>query len=283
MRRRNVPCSPCSGGSSSGDCCGVKEKLKILWDRTIGSILRINGISPDGDGDFTIEAGDNIQLTERGTGNGIRIDTTGAVSYYSAGDAYVDVDNNDLEISLVNPGQTGGVALHDDLALVADAVSDILDGTTTVPNASNALTADALNVAGMDTTPTNGSNKAVTSDGIYDALHDKTPVNITSLTGTLFVGIGGAKSGMVQVYVLMNIPSETTNTNIVRLTSTTKIRPMANFSDIIYSFDQIGDVQNRHRNVNVLTENDNSVVINVGNDMSLPAGNWSLSITYITD
>ena len=53
MRRRNVPCSPCSGGTSSGDCCGIKEKLRILWDRTIGSILRINGISPDGDGDFT--------------------------------------------------------------------------------------------------------------------------------------------------------------------------------------------------------------------------------------
>ena len=151
MRRRNVPCSPCSGGSSSGDCCGLKEKLRILWDRTIGSILRINGISPDGDGDFTIEAGDNIQLTERGTGNGIRIDTTGGVSYYSAGDVYVDVDNNDLKISLVNPGASGGVALHDDLALVADAVSDILDGTSTVPEATHATSADNATSAGSAT------------------------------------------------------------------------------------------------------------------------------------
>lgn len=136
MRRRNVPCSPCSGGSSgSCDCCGIKEKLRILWDRTFGSILRINGISPDGDGDFSIEAGNNILLTERGTGNGIRIDTTGAVSYYSSGDSYVNVDNNDLEITL-NVG-TGGLATDTDLQTVAGAVSNILDGTTTVPKASN--------------------------------------------------------------------------------------------------------------------------------------------------
>lgn len=139
MRRRNVPCSPCSGGSSSGDCCGLKEKLRILWDRTIGSILRINGISPDGDGDFSIEAGDNINITQVGTGNGLRIDTTGGVSYYTSGDSYVNVDNNDLEIS-VNVG-TGGLATDTDLQTVAGAVTDILDGTSTVPNATDAVNA----------------------------------------------------------------------------------------------------------------------------------------------
>ena len=161
MRRRNVPCSPCSGGSSSGNCCGLKEKLRVLWDRTIGSILRINGISPDGDGDFTIEAGSNIAITERGTGNGLRIDTTGGVSYYSAGDSYIDVDNNDLEISLVNPGASGGVALHDDLALVADAVSDILDGTSTVPNATDAVNATNAQYLGNSTSNVGSDTKPI--------------------------------------------------------------------------------------------------------------------------
>ena len=139
MRRRGVPCG-CTDNGGNGGCCGLKETLAILWDRTIGSILRINGISPDGDGDFTIEAGDNINLTETGTGNGIRIDTTGGVSYYSSGDTYVNVDNNDLEIT-VNAGFAGGLALQDDLDTVAGAVSDILDGTTTVPKATDATNA----------------------------------------------------------------------------------------------------------------------------------------------
>ena len=169
MRRRNVPCSPCSGGSSgSCDCCGIKEKLRILWDRTIGSILRINGVTPDGDGDFTIEAGDNIALSQVGTGNGIRIDTTGAVAYYSSGDSYVNVDNNDLEIT-VNVG-TGGLATDTDLQTVAGAVSDILDGTTTVPKATDATNAqylgDSTSNVGNDTQPVkivNGVATPVTS------------------------------------------------------------------------------------------------------------------------
>lgn len=169
MRRRGVPCGCTDNGGSSG-CCGLKEKLAILWDRTIGSILRINGISPDGDGDFTIEAGSNIALSETGTGNGLRIDTTGGVSYYSSGDAYVNVDNNDLEIT-VNAGVTGGLALQDDLDTVAGAVSDILDGTTTVPKATDATNATYLgsNTAnvGSDTKPVkivNGQAVAVTND-----------------------------------------------------------------------------------------------------------------------
>ena len=175
MRRRGVPCGCTDNGGSSG-CCGLKEKLAVLWDRTIGSILRINGVSPDGDGDFAIEAGDNINITETGTGNGIRIDTTGGVSYYDSGDAYVNVDNNDLEIT-VNAGVTGGLALQDDLDTVTGAVNSILDGTTTVPKATDATNAtNATNATylgsnsanvGSDTKPVkivNGQAVAVTDD-----------------------------------------------------------------------------------------------------------------------
>ena len=187
MKRKGVPC----GCADDKGCCGLKEKLAVLWDRTIGSILRINGISPDGDGDFTIEAGDNINLTETGTGNGIRIDTTGGVSYYSSGDAYVNVDNNDLEIT-VNAGSTGGLALQDDLDTVTGAVASILDGTTTVPKATDAtyLGSNSANV-GSDTKPikiVNGQAVAVTNNllpnstpTVIDYYGVKYPYNITSM------------------------------------------------------------------------------------------------------
>ena len=120
MIRRKLNTEKC------GCCCTLKEKLQYLWDHTMGAILKVNDITPDGDGKFTIEAGTNIALTE--ISNGLRIDTTGGVSYYSAGDTYVDVDNNDLEISLVDPGQSGGVALHDDLEVVATGLTNLLNG-----------------------------------------------------------------------------------------------------------------------------------------------------------
>ena len=120
--KRKIP------GNKCGCCCTLKEKLNTLWNRAIGCINKVNEITPDGDGKFTVEAGDNILLTE--ISNGMRISTTGGISYYSAGDTYIDIDNNDLEISLVNPGQSGGVALHDDLDTVATALSDLLNGGT---------------------------------------------------------------------------------------------------------------------------------------------------------
>ena len=67
MRRRGVPC----GCTDNGGCCGLKEKLAILWDRTIGSILKINDQTPDGDGKFRILDGSNIEITD--VSNGIRI------------------------------------------------------------------------------------------------------------------------------------------------------------------------------------------------------------------
>lgn len=193
MRRRGVPCG-CTDNGGNGGCCGLKEKLAILWDRTIGSILRINGVSPDGDGDFTIEAGSNIAISETGTGNGLRIDTTGGVSYYDSGDAYVNVDNNDLEIT-VNAGVTGGLALQDDLDTVTGAVSNILDGTTTVPKATDATNAtNATNATylgsnsanvGSDSKPVkivNGQAVAVTDDLAVDEVEWITCTAGTNIT-----------------------------------------------------------------------------------------------------
>ena len=172
MRRRGVPCG-CTDNGRNGGCCGLKEKLAILWDMTIGSILRINGVSPDGDGDFAIEAGDNINITETGTGNGLRIDTTGGVSYYDSGDAYVNVDNNDLEIT-VNAGVTGGLALQDDLDTVTGAVNSILDGTTVVPEATHATSADSA------TSATNATNATYLGSDQSNVGSDTNPIKIVN-------------------------------------------------------------------------------------------------------
>ena len=71
MRRKGVPC----GCTDNGGCCGLKEKLAILWDRTIGSILKINDQTPDGDGNFEIRAGSNVTISD--ISNGIEISATG--------------------------------------------------------------------------------------------------------------------------------------------------------------------------------------------------------------
>lgn len=185
MRRKGVPC----GCTDNGGCCGLKEKLAVLWDRTIGSILRINGISPDGDGDFAIEAGSNIAISETGTGNGLRIDTTGGVSYYESGDAYVNVDNNNLEIT-VNAGVTGGLALQDDLDTVTGAVNSILDGTTVVPEATtatNATNATNATYLGSDTATVGSDTKPVKivngqAVEVTNSIHNKTYFSYAQVT-----------------------------------------------------------------------------------------------------
>lgn len=131
-------------GNNCSCCCRLKEKLEYLWQHTMGAILKINDITPDGDGKFTIEAGSNVQITD--VPNGLRIDTTGGISYYSAGDSYIDVDNNDLEISLVTPGQSGGVALYDDLATKVSGSGTIGDDFHPVKVVGGQATAISNNV-----------------------------------------------------------------------------------------------------------------------------------------
>ena len=136
IRRRGVSEGGC------GMCCRLMEKLNYLWDHTMGAIKKVNEITPDGDGKFTIEAGSNIVITP--VENGLKLDTTGGVSYYTAGDQYVNIDNTDLKIT-VNAGSTGGLAVHDDLETVAQGVSAvnsridrIVDGDLGVGYARNA-------------------------------------------------------------------------------------------------------------------------------------------------
>lgn len=53
MQRKGVP-------GIDGCLCEIKEKLKALYDRTHACILRINGKTPDGNGDITLDLSDAI-------------------------------------------------------------------------------------------------------------------------------------------------------------------------------------------------------------------------------
>lgn len=214
--RRGTPCC----GNERIRCNPLAEKLQHLWDRTIGSIVRINDISPDGDGDFTIEAGENIRITEQGTGNGIRIDTTGGVSYYSAAeDSGITVDNTNLKIG------TDGLAKQSDLTTVANAalqnredIDDILDGTKSAARATSADSAatatDAVNAqylgsssanVGSDTKPVkivNGQAVEVSRDmadftPYQVSIFSTTIGNIQEVTGRLCYIRTGHKKGIL--------------------------------------------------------------------------------------
>ena len=162
IRRKGIPDGGCS------IYCRLKQKLDELWQRTSGCILRIRGISPDGQGDFALEAGTNINITE--VSNGVRIDTTGGVSYYEPADGYVTIDNDTLEIGVV-AGVRDGLATHNDLETVANAVTDIIDGTTQVADAAHA---DAANRA------TNATNAQYLGSSTNTVGSDTKPIKIVN-------------------------------------------------------------------------------------------------------
>lgn len=134
MRRRNVPCSPCGDGSGcQSGCCGLKEKLAILWDRTIGSILKINNITPDGDGKFTVKG--KYFTTINNDTNGIEVSTP-----------IYNTDNN-LEINsgLKTIDLAEDVTIADQLTVDGDAVfnGDIIqNGASYETHAQKVYTTD---------------------------------------------------------------------------------------------------------------------------------------------
>ena len=148
MRRRNVPCSPCGSGSSSGcGCCSLKEKLAVLWDRTIGSILKINNVTPDGEGKFEIKAGSNVSISE--ISNGIEISATGG----SAEDVVKSV-NGEL------PDQDGDVTV-DTGVMTVNGVSPDADGEVTITAGSNITITPDAGTNSIEISAEGGSPEAV--------------------------------------------------------------------------------------------------------------------------
>ena len=89
MPRRDVP-YPTGGGV----ICRIKEELRALWARAGSCINKINNTTPDGDGNFQINAGTGIVVSQ--DGNGVEI--SAASMSYTGLDPIV-VDNDTLEIS----------------------------------------------------------------------------------------------------------------------------------------------------------------------------------------
>jgi len=171
IRRKGIP----DGGCSM--CCRLKQKLDELWQRTSGCILRIRGITPDGQGDFALEAGQNVNISE--VPNGLKISTTGGVSYYEPADGYVTIDNDTLEIG-VNAGVQDGLATQNDLETVASAVTNIIDGTTQVADAAHADSADSATSAGSATNATNATNAQYIGSSSTNVGDNTVPIKIVN-------------------------------------------------------------------------------------------------------
>lgn len=194
-------------------CCRLKMKLEELWQRTSGCILKIRGVTPDGAGNFELEAGQNVNISE--VSNGLRISTTGGISYYTSDDPQLDIDNDDLKISLVD------VAKDSDLDAVAQSVANIINGTTQIGNATNSVNAQYLgsstNNAGSDTKPikiVNGQAVAVTNDlALNSAVIHKTG-NETK-AGSLQVG----KLYLASSNAVLNAYSEGTNGRTISISA----------------------------------------------------------------
>lgn len=166
IRRKGIP----EGGCSM--CCRLKMKLEELWQRTSGCILKIRGVTPDGAGNFELEAGQNVSISE--VSNGLRISTTGGVSYYTSDDPQLDIDNDDLKISLVD------VAKDSDLDVVAQNVANIVNGTTQVGKAAHADTADSAKTAASSTSATNSVNAQYLGSSTNNVGSDTKPVKIVN-------------------------------------------------------------------------------------------------------
>lgn len=130
MMRKGVPHAKCN------PLCAIKDSLKALWDRAGNCINRINDVSPDGDGDFTITGGDNVIVSS--DPNGITIDTTGAVAYYSSSDPKLSIDNSNLTIDTVN------VASLNDVQTVANDLSTAESDILTLQGQSAIITGDLI-------------------------------------------------------------------------------------------------------------------------------------------
>lgn len=84
------------GQAACGPCCGIKEKLQTLWDRTINSILRINQVEPDDQGNIRITSDSEALTVSEGTNEII-----------------LDLDTSQLPAAAVTSvnGETGAVQL----------------------------------------------------------------------------------------------------------------------------------------------------------------------------
>lgn len=103
--------------AACGSCCGIKEKLQTLWDRTINSILRINQVEPDDQGNIRIRSDSEALTITEGTN-----------------EIVLDLDTSELPAGVVQSvnGQTGAVVLDgDDIELIQGGVVSVANAVIT--------------------------------------------------------------------------------------------------------------------------------------------------------
>lgn len=150
------------GQAACGPCCGIKEKLQTLWDRTINSILRINQVEPDDQGNIRITSDSEALTVSEGTNEII-----------------LDLDTSQLPAAAVLSvnGETGAVQLTgDDIpSLYNGTVNSNIAGlwgnkatqadlTTEITNRQNADTALQNNINALQASIPQEAADAVAAD-----------------------------------------------------------------------------------------------------------------------
>lgn len=178
-------------------CCENDRwnKFKDLWSRAWMCVNKINGITPDGDNNFTIVGGDSITVIPEG--NGLRISSDGGSDVKSLngkkGNVVLETNDSAIEVTS-NDDHTIGVQLADwvfdemgqfttDINDLKDQVIDLDDYTDTLNTRINAI---GLKV---------GSINNITPDGVGDLKvvgNDGIVVN-SGVDNKLYIGIQGSK------------------------------------------------------------------------------------------
>ena len=133
------------GQAACGPCCGIKEKLQTLWDRTINSILRINQIEPDDQGNIRITSDSEALTVTEGTNEII-----------------LGLDTSELPAAAVTSvnGETGAVQLTgaDIPSLYNGTVNSNLAGLWGTKAQQSDLNTEITNRQNADTTLQNNIN-----------------------------------------------------------------------------------------------------------------------------
>lgn len=131
--------------AACSNCCGIKEKLQTLWDRTINSILRINQVEPDDQGNIRIRSDSEALTVSEGTN-----------------EIVLNLDTSELPAAAVLSvnGETGAVQLDgsDIPSLYNGTVNSNLAGLWSTKAQRADLTAEITNRQNADTALQNNIN-----------------------------------------------------------------------------------------------------------------------------